>query len=95
MPNDITHCAGQSCRLQETCLRYTGYVYGKQDFFTSSPYNVATHHCDYYWDERPTEEQVRQLAYQLWEKSGYQQNSALAHWFQARKQLIDNLRWGC
>lgn len=92
MPNDITHCCGQDCPLQDTCLRCTGVVFGRQDFFTHLLYDVVANHCDYYWDDRPTEEKISQLAYQFWVNSGYQQGKALAHWLQARTQLIDNLR---
>lgn len=92
MPADITRCCGQDCPLQETCLRCTAEIVGRQDFFTHLPYDFVTAHCDYYWDDRPTEEKISQQAYQLWEQSGYQQGNAVAHWLQARKQLIDNLR---
>jgi hypothetical protein len=92
MPDDITHCCGQDCPLQETCLRCTASVYGRQDFFTHLPYDFANAHCDYYLDDRPTEDAICQLAYQLWEKSGYQQNNAVRHWLDARLQLIERLR---
>lgn len=92
MPYDILLCAGQDCPLRETCLRFTATIKARQDFFGHPPYNFTTHHCDYYWDERPTEEAIRQQAYQLWQNSGYEQNHALAHYLQAREQLIQQLR---
>jgi hypothetical protein len=92
MPYDITRCCGQDCSLQETCLRCTAFVYGRQDFFTHLPYNFASSDCDYYLDDRPTEEAIRQRAYQLWEKNACQQNNDVANWLDAQKQLIDNLR---
>ena len=94
MTHNITHCCGQNCPLQETCLRCTGKVFGKQDFFTRLPYNFDTAHCDYYWNDRPAEEAIRQLAYQLWQTSGCTYNNDLQYWFQARQQLIDSLRSG-
>lgn len=92
MPYDTLLCCGQGCPLNETCLRCTATIVGHQDFFGSSPYNFNTCHCDYYWDDRPSEEKVRQLAYQLWETNGYQLGNDLQHWFQTRQQLIDRLR---
>lgn len=92
MPYDVTHCVGQECPLKETCLRYTAVIVGKQDFFASAPYNFLTHSCELYWDDRPTEEAIRQLAYALWQNGGCLQNNALAHWLQARQQLINHLR---
>jgi hypothetical protein len=92
MPYDVTHCVGQDCPLKETCLRYTAAIVGRQDFFTSAPYNFLTHSCELFWDDRPTELAIRQLAYALWQNSGDHQNNALADWSQARQQLIDNLR---
>jgi hypothetical protein len=67
-------------------------VYGRQDFFTRLPYDFANSHCQYYWDDRPTEDAIRQLAYQLWETSGYQQNNGVTHWLNAQTQLIEQLR---
>ena len=92
MPSDITLCGGQNCPLKENCLRCTAVCYGRQDFFGSSPYNAALNTCDYFWDDRPRDEKIRQLAYQLWEKSGGKSGDALAYWLQAREQLIDRLR---
>ena len=92
MPYDITRCCGQDCPLQNTCLRCTAVIVGRQDFFTHLPYNFATSQCEYYWDDQPREEKTRQLAYQLWEKSGFQKGNALIHWLEARQQLIDILR---
>lgn len=92
MPSDITFCCGQDCPLKETCLRCTSVSYGRQDFFSSSPYRFDTNSCQHYWDDRPSEEKIRQLAYQLWEKGGRPSDNALQHWMQAREQLIYELR---
>jgi hypothetical protein len=92
MTHDITHCCGQGCPLKETCLRYTGEVVGKQDFFTRLPYGLISLNCKYYLDDRPSEEKIRQLAYQLWETSDRQEDNSLTYWLAARKQLLDNLR---
>jgi hypothetical protein len=43
-------------------------------------------------DDRPSEEKIRQLAYQLWETSDRQEDNSLTYWLAARKQLLDNLR---
>jgi hypothetical protein len=94
MTQDITRCSGQECPLQESCLRCTGKTYGRQDFFTQAPYDFTRAQCDYYWDDRPSEEAVRQLAYQLWQNSGCLHNNDLQYWLQARRQLIDKIRSG-
>lgn len=92
MPYDITHCGGQDCPLQDTCLRYTGLIAARQDFFGSPPYNFATGHCEHYWDDRPSEEKISQLAYQLWQQSGCEHGNTLSYWLQAREQLIYTIR---
>jgi hypothetical protein len=73
-------------------LRCTASICGRQDFFTHLPYDFTRAYCDYYLDDRPTEQAIRQLAHELWQKSGYQQNNAMAHWLDARTQLIEQLR---
>ena len=92
MPSDITLCSGQNCSLKENCLRYTAVYYGRADFFGHSPYNTTSKTCDSYWDERPADEEIRPLAYQLWEKSGGESDNVLTYWLQAREQLIEQLR---
>lgn len=92
--SDITHCYGQDCPLQNTCLRYTQQVFGRYDAFTRLPYDFATKHCDYYWDETPTDERIKQRAYQLWQAQGCPENSDKMFWFAAREQLIEQLRLG-
>jgi hypothetical protein len=92
MPFDMTHCDGQHCPLKENCLRYTAVSYGKRDFFGTPPYNLITCDCQHYWDDRPSEANIRQLAYQLWEKSGCESGNALHHWLQAQQLLIYRLR---
>jgi hypothetical protein len=92
MSYDITHCWGGNCPLQDTCLRCTAVIGGRQDFFGSSPFNKITGDCEHYWDDRPSEEKISQLAYQLWQQSGCQHGNAVTHWLVARKQLIENVR---
>lgn len=92
MPSDITRCCGQGCPLNESCLRCTSLVTGRQDFFGACPYDFAASSCEYYWSDRPSEEKIRPLAYQLWEKSGCESGNSLAHWLNAQQQLIDQSR---
>lgn len=92
MSYDITLCYGQDCPLQDTCLRCTAVIVGRQDFFTRLPYDFVTDQCGYYWDDRPSEEKIRPLAYQLWQNRGCQESNASTHWLEARQQLIDKLR---
>lgn len=92
MPSDITHCCGQGCPLNKTCLRCTRVVMGRQNFFGACPYDFAKNACVYYWSDKPSDDKIRQLAYQLWEKSGCESGNSLAHWFDAQQQLIEQLR---
>lgn len=92
MPSDITFCCGQGCPLKENCLRCTGVAYGRYSSFGKMPCNIETGQCDYYLDDRPSEEKVRQLAYQLWEKAGCESGKAVQYWLQAREQLIQQIR---
>jgi hypothetical protein len=94
MCNDITHCCGQGCPLQNTCLRYTQQVFSRYDVFTHLPYDFIAKHCNYYWDERPHEDRTKQRAYQLWQQQGCPENRDKAFWFAAKQQLIEQLRLG-
>lgn len=90
--NDITHCPGQDCPLKDTCLRFTSKAYGRQDYFTRSPYDFKAGYCEYYWDEKPSEEMTRDLAYKIWEQKGYQEGKDFENWLEAQNILIDNSR---
>ncbi|MBP7281589.1 MAG: DUF2934 domain-containing protein [Leptospiraceae bacterium] len=92
MPYDITFCGGGNCPLKENCLRFTGIAFGRQDFFGNIPYDFVNSNCDYFWDDRPSEDKIRLLAYQLWQKEGQQQEKDLEYWLEAQSQLIINLR---
>lgn len=91
MMYDITFCYGQNCPLKETCLRHTATAYGRQDFFGSVPYDVDRNACQHYWDDTPSEGKIRDRAYQLWQQSGCPSGKDVAHWLQARQQLLDEL----
>jgi hypothetical protein len=92
MPYDITFCGGQKCPLKENCLRYTGVAYGRRDFFGSAPYDFTMGRCEHYWDDRPSDEKNRNLAYKLWQQDGCKHGLDLEYWLQAQNQLIDNKR---
>ncbi len=85
-------CIGQKCPVKENCLRYTGTVYGRQDFFGSLPFNFEKNLCDFFIDERPTSEQISELAYLYWQKSGTPTGSDNEFWLKAENDLIERKR---
>lgn len=47
---DFTKCMGLNCKLKENCLRFKERK-RKDDYFTESPYDKQTNHCDLFWGE--------------------------------------------
>ena len=92
MPYDITFCAGQDCPIKENCLRFTGVAYGRTNYFGSLPYDFTKKHCEHYWDDRPSEDNTRLLAYKLWQQAGSIPGKDLDYWLIAKNQLLYNLR---
>lgn len=89
--SDLTLCPGGDCPLRSRCYRFRAVAYGRQDSFGAPPWSAATGTCDSFFDvERlmPTEDAVRTRAYHLWERAGRPEGQALAHWHQARVELL-------
>jgi hypothetical protein len=59
MPTDICMCTGGDCPQKEHCLRFTGAIYGRQDFFGTPPYLQHPNQCEYFLDDRPSPEWAR------------------------------------
>jgi Protein of unknown function (DUF2934) len=91
MSIDICMCSGGDCSQKEHCLRFTGVVYGRQDFFGTPPYLSATGMCEYFLDNRPSVAAIRGYAYALWERSGYLDGCNREHWLQAEIELLKRI----
>ncbi len=92
MPYDVCMCGGNRCPLKENCLRYTGRISGRQDFFGSPPYNFSTGTCDHYWSDLPHPEQIARLAYQMWERENYPEHRSIEFWLKAEDILVHSIR---
>jgi len=92
MPYDITFCTGQNCPVKLNCLRFTGVSYGRKESFGTVPYDFIKNSCEHYLDDRPDDEKIRILAYQLWQQDGSPHGRDLEYWLQARTQLIESAR---
>jgi len=88
MPYDITMCSGGDCTLKDHCIRFTGAVYGRQDYFGSVPFDETTKNCQYYLDDLPNDERVREYAYQLWQSRGCPEGDDLGIWLLAQNELL-------
>lgn len=84
-------CAGGDCLKKDHCLRFTGAIYGRQDFFGTPPYAATTGLCDYFIEDRPSDEAIRAYAYILWQKMGCPEGQHEANWWAAEAHLL-NLR---
>ena len=89
MPLDICMCSGGNCPQKDTCLRFTGAIYGKQDFFGIPPYSPITQECVFYIDETPSEEAVRKQAKKLWQHDGYPEGKESEYWQRAETYLLE------
>jgi hypothetical protein len=92
MPYDVTMCTGGDCVLKANCLRFTGAIYGRQNFFGSPPYNHKTGECNHFWDDRPKDSEISEVAYKLWEEEGKPQDRDLEHWYRAEMLLLERNR---
>lgn len=89
MPFDICMCLGGDCPQKEHCLRFTGTVYGRQDFFGTPPYISDTKHCDYFMDDRPSHALIRQQAYLFWQQEGCPDGKGVDNWLRAEAYLLE------
>lgn len=94
MPADISMCSGGDCPQKEHCLRFTGAVYGRQDFFGMPPYLQSVGACAYFMDDRPSQEAIRAYSYTLWEQTGRLAGNDEENWHRAEAELL-NLRRTC
>ena len=89
MSFDMCMCAGGNCPQKDTCLRFTGAVYGRQDFFGIPPYSHVTLECVYYMDDRPKEDAIRKQAYKLWQHDGCPEGKESDYWSRAESYLLE------
>ena len=89
MPFDICMCSGGDCPQKDHCLRFTGVIHGRQDFFGIPPYDYQTNGCSYFMDDRPSQEAIQHKAYALWQEAGCPDGQNLTYWFRAETYLIE------
>jgi hypothetical protein len=85
---DISMCTGGDCPQKEHCLRFTGVVFGRQDFFGMPPYLNQLNGCDHFLDDRPTQDSIRKQAYLFWEKDGCPNGKDVEYWHKAEAYLL-------
>ena len=92
---DMCMCAGGDCPQKAQCLRFTGVVYGRQDFFGTPPYiNDPMGFCPFFVDDRPSEGVIRQQAYAFWESEGCPHGKDAVYWLRAEAYLLALKRSG-
>lgn len=89
MPIDISMCPGGECPLKDNCLRFTGVIYGRQDFFGTPPYLNQIGDCSYFIDDRPAQEAIQHQSYAFWQEDGCPDGEDLTYWFRAEMYLIE------
>ncbi len=92
MPYDVSMCTGGDCPLRTNCLRFTGMILARQDFFGSPPYNKTDGTCQHYWDDRPSTAQIQQYAYFIWLAAGKPNGCDIEHWHRAEIELLEKRR---
>jgi len=85
-------CSGGDCTLKENCLRHTGTVAGRQDFFGTPPFNREVSTCGYFWDDRPSQARISSLAYKFWQENHCPSGRDLEFWIMAESELTEKLR---
>lgn len=89
--SDITICSGAGCPLKDRCYRHRVVVHGRFDSFGATvPYDAAKGTCDRFMDlaaRAPSEQNIRDRAYALWQAEGRPEGRADDHWAAARAAL--------
>ena len=88
----MTMCSGGECPLKSNCIRCTGVVYGRTDFFGSPPFDKIEGTCEHFVTDRPKLEDLARLAYDLWENSGCKSGLDESFWIEAENMLIEKKR---
>ena len=81
-------CAGGECPQKAHCLRFTGIVTGRQDFFGMPPYLNSQTACAFFMDDRPSQAAISLQAYFFWEKNGCLHGKSVDYWRQAEDYLL-------
>jgi hypothetical protein len=90
MSNDITLCAGGTCPIKNFCHRCTSEVYGRQDFFSSMPFDVLAKKCSFFLKNEAYFEHIRLMAYEIWQKSENSFESPDYYWRLAEEEFLLN-----
>jgi hypothetical protein len=91
MPYYITLCAGDPCPIKQFCHRYTTEIYGRQDFFSSLPFDISTKTCSCFLRNEAYFEHIRLKAYELWQKSEKPIQNANHYWQLAEEAFFMDL----
>lgn len=89
MPYDFVLCLGTNCPIKRNCYRFTVKILGRQDFFTTTPYDFTTNSCKHFMSNRPNENKIRMKAYEIWQQAGYPDGKSTENWLQAEKELME------
>jgi hypothetical protein len=92
MPTDICMCTGGDCPQKQHCLRFTGAIYGRQDFFGTPPYLQNPNKCEHFLDDRPSPDAVRVQAYFFWQQAGCPSGRDMSYWLRAEAYLLELIR---
>ncbi len=91
MAYDITLCGGGDCPLKHFCYRNTAEVLGRQNFFGSMPFDMATKKCDFFIKNDSYFQAIRDRAYFLWESGNRSEGRASEHWKEAERRFWDEI----
>lgn len=86
MMSEYILCTGENCPLKLDCYRFTGVFYGKQNYFSTPPFDKQLGECR---ELLSNEHQIRQIAYQLWLDSGKPCCSEQADWLKAKGKILE------
>jgi len=92
MPYDVLMCNGGKCTLKTNCLRFTGIILARQDFFGSPPFDSSNNSCVHFMSDRPSSEKISKRAYLIWLENNCQVNKDVEYWLKAECELIDRIR---
>ncbi len=92
MPYDITMCGAGECPQKNNCIRFTGIIYGRTDFFGTPPYNKTSGICDHFLSDKPKYDFIAKLAFELWQKDGSKSGNDQKYWLEAENILIQQYR---
>ena len=93
MKKNFLLCKGNNCPLREECYRYLIDVNKDSEFLGDIPYDKQNNYCAFFIRFPLLDENyIREKAYHLWIKSGCKENQDLANWYNAKKEILKELK---